>query len=356
MQRRARIAGPTIALLAAFACGESGAGDGLAAASAANGVGQPHVYGTGIDRSSPRSPCMEREEYRQFDFWLGEWAVVNAAGAAAGTNIIESTLDGCALQEHWVGAGGGAGRSINAWDRDTGRWHQTWVSSNDMGHLRMSGGWTGARLEMGGVRTEPDAVERLDDYTWTPEGPDRLVQTGSLRIPAQGVDSRFALTYHRVADMAQDAPVPTIHCLEGGRSSVIRDLDFWLGQWRVERPNGARLGTASVVSDLSGCLTVETFETAEGHSAISYTYFDIVENAVYRTYIDSEGERVELRGGFDGAALVLTATEPGPAGASVHVRNTLQQLESDLVEQRWAVSRDDGATWTEDLVLHYRRS
>ena len=31
-------------------------------------------------------PCKARPEYRQFDFWVGEWDVQNPQGQTAGTN------------------------------------------------------------------------------------------------------------------------------------------------------------------------------------------------------------------------------------------------------------------------------
>jgi hypothetical protein len=70
-------------------------------------------------------------EHRQFDFWIGEWEVTTPNGAPAGRNRIESILDGCALRESWAGAKGGSGNSYNAYDRQSGRWHQTWVDTAD---------------------------------------------------------------------------------------------------------------------------------------------------------------------------------------------------------------------------------
>ena len=46
-------------------------------------------------------PACSSPEYRQFDFWLGEWDVSTPQGAPAGTNRVERILEGCALQEHW---------------------------------------------------------------------------------------------------------------------------------------------------------------------------------------------------------------------------------------------------------------
>jgi hypothetical protein len=64
-------------------------------------------------------------EYRQFDFWLGTWEVLNPDETPAGTNIIETGLDGCAVMESYAFAGF-IGRSLNSYDAATDQWHQHW--------------------------------------------------------------------------------------------------------------------------------------------------------------------------------------------------------------------------------------
>lgn len=64
-------------------------------------------------------------EYGQFDFWLGEWEVVNAAGAVAGTNSITKEMQNCLIRERWLGARGVVGTSLNVYTPATRTWHQT---------------------------------------------------------------------------------------------------------------------------------------------------------------------------------------------------------------------------------------
>src|SRR5919108_895437 len=63
--------------------------------------------------SAQGKPC-SAPEYRQFDFWVGEWDVKTPKGTIAGTNRIERIEGGCALQENWRGTNN-TGRSINAY-------------------------------------------------------------------------------------------------------------------------------------------------------------------------------------------------------------------------------------------------
>lgn len=119
---------------------------------------------------SPPVPAPEycqAPEHRQFDFWLGEWDVT-ANGQVAGSNRVESIMNGCAVQENWQGAGGISGTSFNLYDRDTGQWHQTWVDSSGT-LLQLDGGLQGSDMVMQGQRPVPEsggtAVHRI---RWTP--------------------------------------------------------------------------------------------------------------------------------------------------------------------------------------------
>lgn len=77
-----------------------------------------------------QSPCIEESGFQKLDFWVGTWTVVNAQGQQAGTNRIEKILNGCALLEHWTGAGGGEGKSLFYYNHVTDAWKQVWVTQN----------------------------------------------------------------------------------------------------------------------------------------------------------------------------------------------------------------------------------
>ncbi len=73
-------------------------------------------------------PCLSNEDYRHFDFWLGEWDVfVN--GNKVGENSITMAKGGCAIHENYTTARNYAGQSINFYDPIDQKWHQHWVGS-----------------------------------------------------------------------------------------------------------------------------------------------------------------------------------------------------------------------------------
>ena len=71
------------------------------------------------------APCADPKA-RDFDFWIGDWAVYQG-DQLAGHNTIRPILDGCVLQESWRGQAGGAGTSLNFYDPRRGAWRQLWV-------------------------------------------------------------------------------------------------------------------------------------------------------------------------------------------------------------------------------------
>jgi len=73
------------------------------------------------------NPCKARPEFRQFDFWVGEWMPQNAQGVTVGTSSIQLILGSCIIFENWE-TPVSAGKSFNLYDTRDGKWHQTWVS------------------------------------------------------------------------------------------------------------------------------------------------------------------------------------------------------------------------------------
>src|SRR5215475_11770659 len=76
------------------------------------------------------SPGCTAAEYRQFDFWLGEWTVRKPDGSVAGQNRITREHGGCVVHEHYTTDRGYDGESLNIYDGKRNVWHQTWVDTD----------------------------------------------------------------------------------------------------------------------------------------------------------------------------------------------------------------------------------
>jgi hypothetical protein len=118
-------------------------------------------------------PRCDQPQHREFDFWVGEWEVTTPDGKPAGRNSITKEMDGCVIHEHWDGAGGMKGESFNIWDRQTRRWHQTWV--NTAGNLLLlDGEFKDGAMRMTGPSGAP-GQRVMNRVTWTPD-PDGSVR------------------------------------------------------------------------------------------------------------------------------------------------------------------------------------
>lgn len=77
-------------------------------------------------------PCAA-PEYRQFDYWLGEWDV-EANGAKVATSSIQLALDECVIFENYQTLRSYAGKSFSLYDSNTKKWQQRYVDTTGALH------------------------------------------------------------------------------------------------------------------------------------------------------------------------------------------------------------------------------
>ena len=103
--------------------------------------------------AAPQSPPAARcasAEARQFDFWLGDWALTwkqPDGSTAQGTNRVESMFGGCVVQENFEGPGPQpfVGKSWSVWSPQRKKWQQTWVD-NGGGYFDLTGEFADGRM------------------------------------------------------------------------------------------------------------------------------------------------------------------------------------------------------------------
>ena len=120
------------------------------------------------------APC-SAAEYRQFDFWVGEWTVTDNEGKLLGHNRITTILGGCGLEENWKSASGkSVGSSYNIYDRGRKVWHQTWIDNSGL-LLTIEGGLDDGSMVLEGRTRGPkgDVRQRI---SWTPLSDNRVRQ------------------------------------------------------------------------------------------------------------------------------------------------------------------------------------
>ena len=120
-------------------------------------------------------PCRNSTEYRQLDFWVGEWEVQNPQGRPAGTSSVQLILKDCVIFENWTGVRGYTGKSFNLYNTRTRKWQQIWVDDQG-GILEFTGEFRDGAMRYTGRSTAADGKPLQDRLTFTPLAEGRVRQ------------------------------------------------------------------------------------------------------------------------------------------------------------------------------------
>jgi tetratricopeptide (TPR) repeat protein len=131
-----------------------------------------------------QAPCKYGPEYRQFDFWIGEWSVVTAKGEMpAGDSRIELTLGDCVIVENWTSKNSlYAGKSYNVYNVTEKRWEQFWVD-NSAGMIYFYGGLKDGAMDFYTQdQTQPDGTSNQRHLRFFPLAPDKVRQFSQASV------------------------------------------------------------------------------------------------------------------------------------------------------------------------------
>ncbi len=121
-------------------------------------------------------PCTA-DEFRQFDFWIGDWDVENPQGQVVGHNLISNSLDGCLVLEEWESQSGHKGLSLNYFDDVDETWTQ--IFRDNTGRIanwpNLEGTFRNGSMIL---ESDPDLPSR-SRWTWT------RITTGKVRQMAE---------------------------------------------------------------------------------------------------------------------------------------------------------------------------
>lgn len=120
-------------------------------------------------------------EYRQFDFWIGDWDTFEAEapnGPSIARAEITSVVDGCALRERYEQSDGLVGDSILSFDPVRRQWQQTWITNRGSNMVLWGELRDGALVLEGEVHLH-DGGTVLQRITWRAEG-DAVRETAVL--------------------------------------------------------------------------------------------------------------------------------------------------------------------------------
>jgi hypothetical protein len=131
-------------------------------------------------------------------------------------------------------------------------------------------------------------------------------------------------------------------------------FDFWLGEWEVFNPKGARAGTNSITRIHGGCVIAEAWNGVGGVTGSSFNVYTPSTRKWHQVWVDSSGMLLQLEGEFSDGAMRLQGTGLTPKGITVN-RVTWRPRPDGTVRQFWESSSDEGRSWQPVFDGVYRR-
>jgi len=130
---------------------------------------------TGADAAAPAAkPACAGGEYREFDFWVGDWDTFEqepgASKNSTARNHVDLILDGCVLREDYDQTDGLHGQSFTIYDAVRKLWHQSWVTNRGQ-LLVLEGTRSGSRITLEGDSVTAKGRQRVRVF-WEPQGAD----------------------------------------------------------------------------------------------------------------------------------------------------------------------------------------
>jgi hypothetical protein len=129
-------------------------------------------------------------------------------------------------------------------------------------------------------------------------------------------------------------------------NSENRQLDYWLGNWKIGADGSSDNARSAVTLSLDKCLVVENWDGGRGHRGQNVFGYSADDKSWYGMFADNEGRvHVFTSGKVASGVAEFAGASRGPHGENVMNRVKVTKLSPDKVEQTWEKSNDRGATW-----------
>jgi protein tyrosine phosphatase (PTP) superfamily phosphohydrolase (DUF442 family) len=305
---------------------------------------------------------------RQFDFWLGEWSVVNKRAHRNGswtdvgnaTARIQSVADGAAVIEQWDGTldeNPLIGFSLRAHDEASDRWAVwlNWTGEGPDGFSEMHGRRNGERMEL----FPPDDDSRLR-YSFAE------ARTGSCQWEqATSKDGQTWITdwvmhfTRRAEPLALDANNAPIREVPESAAEFpqTRALDFLVGAWEgaahAVAPDGRReegAVRARVTPMIRGFALLQFVDTSWGDKNLAALGWDRSAEGWVALHVSNRAGGVRrMYADLEDRSVRFTALRAG-------LRESWSCPTEDTCSWRRETSDDGGATWVATVEAELSRS
>jgi hypothetical protein len=150
--------------------------------------------------------------------------------------------------------------------------------------------------------------------------------------------------------MAQSSPPPA----PPSPPPEARQFDFWIGDWEVFAPNGKKVGENRIEKMANGFGLLENWTGAGGGTGKSLNSWH-ADKKRWQQYWVGLGGPLEISGGIENGAMVMTGEGTAPNGGKLRNRITWTPNADGTVRQLWESTKDGGQTWTVAFDGLYRR-
>ena len=143
---------------------------------------------------------------------------------------------------------------------------------------------------------------------------------------------------------------------------VYRQFDFWIGSWEVYAKSGKKAGDSKIELILDSCIILENWKSASSSNGLyyagkSFNTYNAATKQWQQTWVDNMGGTTEfLVGRYDKNKMIFLTKPFQFSKDTLAIRKlTFYNLEPNKVRQHGEISKDNGATWTTEYDLEYRR-
>ena len=140
-------------------------------------------------------------------------------------------------------------------------------------------------------------------------------------------------------------------------NSESRQLDYWLGDWKIGAEGSSGNAHSTVSLSLDKCLVVENWDGGRGHYGQNIFGYSADDKSWYGFFADNQGRvHVFTSGKVSASSAEFEGPSHDPKGGTVLNRVKVTKLGPSRVEQSWEKSTDKGATWSLVFRGEYSRA
>ncbi len=153
-----------------------------------------------IAQSKSKIPCSTKE-YKQFDFWVGNWNVYNAKNQLIGTNKIVKMSNACAIQENWSSSvGPSKGTSYNYYNQADKSWNQVWIDNTGTS-LELKGHYKNNKMILKSKLISNNKGKYYNQITWFNNSDGTVTQVWELLdVDNTPFNELFRGTYKKITN------------------------------------------------------------------------------------------------------------------------------------------------------------